>query len=196
MKSKAFTIVELLVVIVIISILAALLFPVLTQAKLSAKGSATIEYLRQNFLAIEMYQAGSDLLPRGLSDTSLYSLKKDGELYDKARDAELARVRVADLLIPYVKDRRIFRSARSPEVPALRAMFGNDYFGWRWDDARAMFGPGPSYNPSSATSMMEFLDYEAPGVGTGLTACLYESGAAKMTPRLDCLAGIRDLAFE
>lgn len=55
---KAFTLIELLVVIAIIAILAAILFPVFTQAKLSAKKTAALAQMKQLSLAVFMY--GSD----------------------------------------------------------------------------------------------------------------------------------------
>lgn len=61
MKSyrQGFTLIELLVVIAIIAILAAILFPVFAQAKLAAKGAASISNAKQIGLAVIMY--GSDV---------------------------------------------------------------------------------------------------------------------------------------
>ena len=47
MKNRAFTLIELLVVIAIIAILAAILFPVFAQAKLSAKKAVEISNVKQ-----------------------------------------------------------------------------------------------------------------------------------------------------
>lgn len=60
MKSRAFTLIELLVVIAIIAILAAILFPVFAQAKVSAKGAASLSNLKQTSLAILMYTIDND----------------------------------------------------------------------------------------------------------------------------------------
>jgi prepilin-type N-terminal cleavage/methylation domain-containing protein/prepilin-type processing-associated H-X9-DG protein len=59
-KRRAFTLIELLVVIAIIAILAAILFPVFAQAKLSAKGAASISNTRQETLAGIMYGGDFD----------------------------------------------------------------------------------------------------------------------------------------
>jgi len=52
---RAFTLIELLVVIAIIAILAAILFPVFAQAKVSAKNTASLSNLKQINLAFIMY---------------------------------------------------------------------------------------------------------------------------------------------
>ncbi len=57
MKRRAFTLIELLVVIAIIAILAAILFPVFAQAKVSAKGAASISNAKQVSTAAFLYMA-------------------------------------------------------------------------------------------------------------------------------------------
>src|SRR5579862_2989762 len=57
---RAFTLIELLVVIAIIAILAAILFPVFAQAKLSAKQIVCLSNMKQIGLASMMYLADND----------------------------------------------------------------------------------------------------------------------------------------
>lgn len=60
---KAFTLLELLVVIAIVAILAAILFPVFSQAKVAAKKTADASNLHQIGLALRMYSDDYDDLP-------------------------------------------------------------------------------------------------------------------------------------
>ena len=53
--NKGFTLIELLVVIAIIAIMAAILFPVFTRAKMQAQRSACLSNLRQLGTACHLY---------------------------------------------------------------------------------------------------------------------------------------------
>lgn len=60
MNRKAFTLIELLVVIAILGVLAAILFPVFGQAKISAKNAGSLSNIKQTMLAELMYQNDYD----------------------------------------------------------------------------------------------------------------------------------------
>lgn len=70
-RSKAFTLVELLVVVAIISILVSLLFPALVGAKEKARRAACKSNLRQFGLAVHLYaNDNSAFVPSGLSQNA------------------------------------------------------------------------------------------------------------------------------
>lgn len=60
MKRTAFTLIELLVVIAIIAILAAILFPVFTQAKVAAKRTSCLSNTKQMGTAVQLYLSNAD----------------------------------------------------------------------------------------------------------------------------------------
>jgi len=92
-KHNAFTLIELLVVIAIIAILAAILFPVFTQAKVAAKKTADLSNLKQIGTAIQIYASNADdYIPH----------------YNWQHDYVFAA-----RLMPYTKNRDIFKAPAS-----------------------------------------------------------------------------------
>ena len=107
MRKYAFTLIELLVVIAIIAILAAILFPVFSQARLSARNTQDLSNIKQLGLAAAMYAqdydetwvpTGSEWRPECTPQIS--PVRCDGTPH---RGWGL-------LLMPYVKNAEMFRS--------------------------------------------------------------------------------------
>lgn len=93
---KAFTLIELLVVIAIIAILAAILFPVFTQAKAQAKKIAAVSNAKQNATAVLMYLTDNDdTYPQSAYFITTTSPKQVYSAYDA--------------IWPYTKSKDIFK---------------------------------------------------------------------------------------
>lgn len=91
---RAFTLIELLVVIAIIAILAAMLFPVYAQAKVSAKRTVALAQMRQLSISVMMYVQDHD-------DTFVPSTNYDAPVLSPSRIWTVP-------LFPYAKSREVF----------------------------------------------------------------------------------------
>lgn len=97
MKTKTgFTLIELLVVIAIIAILAAILFPVFSQAKMAAKKTASLSNQKQIGVAIQLYLQDSD---------DVYS---QAYYYNNDNNSSNGYTHWSGTLQPYVKNLQIF----------------------------------------------------------------------------------------
>ena len=99
---NGFTLIELLVVIVIISILAALLFPVLRISREQASLASCAHHLRQIYLGLEMFANDNE---------EFYPEARDIGLWDITNNNWVGWMGQID---PYIKDRAIFRCPRQP----------------------------------------------------------------------------------
>lgn len=118
---RAFTLIELLVVIAIIAILAAILFPVFAQAKLSAKKSAGLSQVKQIGTASQIYLADYDdvYFPYRVNGTNPHYTKTvaaRGAAFADSVFGANARTRVFfnQLLDPYVKNDDIWKAPTNP----------------------------------------------------------------------------------
>lgn len=101
-RHNAFTLIELLVVIAIIAILAAILFPVFAQAKMSAKQSSSLSNNKQVTLSHIMYAGDYD-------DTQL------DYLWHNRGDGEWTTW--MEIVYPYVKNKGVFLNPGQSESP-------------------------------------------------------------------------------
>ncbi len=97
-KSRAFTLIEVLVVVGIIAILAAILFPVFAQAKEAAKKTACVSNLKQLWSATALYMADTDDVYPWIKTTTFSGVTP---VKFEVNDLPLA-------LYPYVKSDRVF----------------------------------------------------------------------------------------
>jgi len=118
--SRAFTLTELLVVLAIICLLAALLMPVLAAAKRDGYRASSVSGLRQTFVASSLYSADyDDRVPYAVSDCDWRDLchaQTDDRLWQFIQANHIPSFSQA--LQPYGFDRRLFliQAGRGPEV--------------------------------------------------------------------------------
>ncbi len=144
-QSGAFTLIELLVVITIIAILAALLMPVLSKAKVKAQGMGCVNNSRQLLLGWLMYSDEFDgrlVLTGGVGATAgslaeqelirrgnwVHGLLGGGGYWGGESDPELVRV---GLLFPFVKELKVYKCPadkkmdRNNKLPTTRSISMN-----------------------------------------------------------------------
>lgn len=149
---KAFTLIELLVVIAIIAILAAILFPVFTRAKQSAKRTACLSNARQIGMGTMMYLANND---DGMPLFAQYNTNPPVGDPDH-RGTEV-------LILPYVKNKDVFGSPLDQGSPYLGTTLAGSAqgsptylkaFGTSYRYTKCMFsiGAGWSMSNDSASS--------------------------------------------
>lgn len=139
---RAFTLIELIVVVAILAILAALLFPVFARAKSAAKQTQCLSNLRQIGASIKLYTADSDeVFPHALDPID----KAQPGIWDEHPDFQ-ARIPympyLHDVLQPYLKSKEVFHCPSdqgtaamddAPEVefftsPTMWQVYGTSYF--------------------------------------------------------------------
>lgn len=106
---RGFTLIELLVVIAIIAILAAILFPVLAQARAAAKKTQTVSNIKQMSLAMVMYTTDYD---DGYPEAVFGGCTGQAAVVNRLW---------AYVLLPYTKNKDIFTdAAASNQKPGFR----------------------------------------------------------------------------
>lgn len=98
-QRNAFTLIELLIVIAIIAILAAMLFPVMAQAKVAAKRASSISNMKQIGVALQVYLADYDD-----ATPPLYYFDSNNTVIPSAQGFYYWPL----LLLPYAKSEDIF----------------------------------------------------------------------------------------
>lgn len=102
-EKAGFTLIELLVVIALIAILAAILFPVFSQAKISAKKTIEMSNMKQIGLAIQIYLQDHDLRFFNASMNEVYGDGHPLPSTHPRRDAQNSQFLYTDAVYPYLK---------------------------------------------------------------------------------------------
>src|ERR1022692_178396 len=133
----AFTLMELLLVIAVIAILAALLMPALAAAQAKSRRTACLDNLKQSALSFQMYTADNDgklaqnypLVPAGTNSWVLGDMKVSGDSTNKT----LIR---HGKLFPYASQVTLYRCPADPsrtgDAPRVRSYSMNGWIGSRY----------------------------------------------------------------
>ncbi|MCO5297589.1 MAG: prepilin-type N-terminal cleavage/methylation domain-containing protein [Fimbriimonadaceae bacterium] len=138
---RGFTLIELMVVVAIIALLAALLFPVFARAKAAAKQATCISNLKQIGSSILLYMADyDDVFPHALDASDKYApdiWAHEPEFYARIPYMPL----LSEALQPYLKNQGVFHCPSDTGTQVL-----DNHFGERFESAPSMFATfGSSY---------------------------------------------------
>lgn len=135
-------------VIAIIAILAAILFPVFAQAKAAAKKTAALSNLKQNAVAVLIYNTDYD----DVFAQSAYSMAPNG-IVVPGSGAQIFSV--YDAIFPYTKNKDIYMDPADPKAI-------------KWKDILASIGLQPFQNAGNtiefASTAINFAIFEDPSV--------------------------------
>lgn len=145
MRRRAFTLVELLVVLAIIGLLAALLFPAFARAREKARSTTCLSNLRQLGLAVFQYAGDEDSRfpyagdPEDMN-TDFWLFAHGGKYWPQVQKMQSANQSLPVVLSSYVKDARLWQCPSDtgfdaaddgtplPARPSSFAAFGSSYY--------------------------------------------------------------------
>ncbi|MBI1755811.1 MAG: type II secretion system protein [Fimbriimonas ginsengisoli] len=203
MFKRAFTLIELLVVVAIISILAAILFPVFSQAKEAAKKTVTLTNFKQMATGMLIYTGDNDdcfplawspdtvkgvwrsVSGEGGTSSFVISLPAGwrGGTYAQSPRVDEDNVMWANSIFPYIKNYGIYEAAGMPRfrsgTPAIVTDYGAHEGAFKASSV-TFNGMLHSYQLSAVARPSQH-----PMLWQGMFKRAYE-GFARTNPELDC----------
>lgn len=107
---RAFTLVEILVVIGVLALLAALIFPVFAQARARGRQTVCSSHLQQLGQAIALYSSDFERFPRGLDPADKFT-PQIWQHFPGGLQIMNETPLLTEVLAPYVKDGRLWQCA-------------------------------------------------------------------------------------
>ena len=165
-RRRAFTLIEILVVIAIISILAALLFPAFAVVRANARRASCVSNLKQIGAAMEMYKADYDgRFPFAVDPSDKYNVSGG---FPNGFDALVPTLPlIQDILQPYASSKQVFACAgdtgfefderngqKVDAFPSCHEKFGTSYF-YRTELAANQIGESQLPEPAKLNVMMD-----------------------------------------
>lgn len=161
---SGFTLIELLIVIAIIALLAAILFPVFARARENARRASCASNLKQIGLGIMQYAQDYDevMVPSYMDGTCANCYTNGG--YSYGTDPSYGNYRWMDLIYPYVKSEAIFNCPSVGEDSSLRKYeYATSGRYGHYAANVTYFGPA---SPSKDTLNPPFSEYRESSPGT------------------------------
>jgi general secretion pathway protein G len=183
---RAFTLIEMLIVIAIISLLAMILFPVFMSARGTARSITCVSNLHQIGLAMALYMQDYDRFPRGLDPSDKFA----PEIWNSRPDvqeflANTPLLQSSQVLGGYLKNSSVWKcpsdtgfiypekvpymlrnpvtGVQGPTTPSCFEEFGTSYF-YRTDLTWYNAAPESLPNPSAINVMFDaFGDWHGAG---------------------------------
>jgi prepilin-type N-terminal cleavage/methylation domain-containing protein/prepilin-type processing-associated H-X9-DG protein len=180
-RHSAFTLIELLVVIAIIAILAAILFPVFSQAKAAAKRTACLSNTKQIGTGLYLYLNDfDDSLPMANYPAPPAYVGPPWTQFQFHNGAGLSELCWADLIIVYTKNYDVFkcpvddataRNAAGQSLPGKKLSYALNYYFYRQPGGVTRFAlTGGSLSEMTSPSEKVFIAESGVNTSTGAIA--------------------------
>ena len=187
MKIRGFTLVETIVAIAIITLIAAIVLPVLSQAKVSAKEAQSLSNLRQIAAAVLMYSENDNgRFPLSTTYDGAVDLISGTQQASECVDTGTIQL-IDEPLMQFVRSERLFVSPfLGPQAPGKYGVRRIGYEG----NCRLVYRDYIISSlplPGDTTLALEADANPRKINGLGGLGCVFDDGHAKVMSRIGCL---------